>query len=57
METAQAHLQLISAELRNGKSVTWGITRKESNDLIGTICLWNFSADKKTAEVGYDLDT
>ncbi len=38
------------------KSISWGITTKESNILIGSICLWNFSEDKKTAEVGYDLD-
>ena len=23
--------------------------------LVGTICLWNFSDDKKTAETGYEL--
>ena len=23
--------------------------------MIGSICLWNFSEDRKTAEVGYDL--
>ena len=38
------------------ESITWGITTKESDVLIGSICLWNFSKDKKTAEVGYALD-
>ncbi|EZH74060.1 hypothetical protein ATO12_14390 [Aquimarina atlantica] len=33
----------------------WGITIKDNPELIGTICLWNFSEDKKIAEVGYDL--
>ena len=33
----------------------WTITEKESNQMIGSICLWNFSKDRKTAEVGYDL--
>ncbi|WP_074410099.1 MULTISPECIES: GNAT family N-acetyltransferase [Aquimarina] len=33
----------------------WGITVKDKPKLIGTICLWNFSENKKTAEVGYDL--
>lgn len=23
--------------------------------MVGSICLWNFSEDKKTAEMGYDL--
>ncbi len=55
-EMAIAHIQKLSADLKTGKSVSWGITTKESNIMIGSICLWNFSEDKKTAEVGYDLD-
>ncbi len=55
-EMSIAHIQLITKELMADKSVTWGITTKESDVLIGSICLWNFSKDKKTAEVGYGLD-
>lgn len=55
-EMAIAHIQLLNDNLKTDKSVSWGITTKESNVLIGSICLWNFSEDKKTAEVGYDLD-
>ena len=33
----------------------WVISLKENPELIGTICLWNFSDDKKTAEIGYEL--
>lgn len=32
----------------------WAITLHEG-DLIGTICLWNFSEDRLTAELGYEL--
>lgn len=56
LETAKAHIQKITAEHRSNKSISWGISKKESNSLIGSICLWNFSEDRKTAEVGYDLD-
>jgi len=55
-ETAIAHIQLLDDNLRTDKAIAWGITTKESNILIGSICLWNFSEDKKKAEVGYDLD-
>lgn len=55
-EMAIAHIQLLISNMKTGKSVNWGITTKDSNVLIGSICLWNFSEDKKTAEVGYDLD-
>ncbi|MEM0519432.1 MULTISPECIES: GNAT family N-acetyltransferase [Aequorivita] len=51
-----AHIEKITADLRQNKSITWGITTKKSDILIGSICLWNFSEDKKTAEVGYVLD-
>lgn len=40
----------------NDVSITWAMALKEEPTLIGTICLWNFSADKKTTEVGYALD-
>ena len=33
----------------------WTITEKNSPEMIGSICLWNLSKDRKTAEVGYDL--
>ena len=28
---------------------------KDQSNIIGTICLWNFSEDRKVAEVGYEL--
>ncbi|MEX0965673.1 MAG: GNAT family N-acetyltransferase [Bacteroidia bacterium] len=33
----------------------WSISEKDKAKMIGSICLWNFSKDRKTAEVGYDL--
>ncbi len=39
----------------NNTFISWGITIKTESKIIGTICLWNFSQDNKTAEVGYDL--
>lgn len=36
------------------KLTYWGIT-PHGGDLIGTICLWNFSEDRLTAELGYEL--
>ncbi|MDX1829817.1 MAG: GNAT family N-acetyltransferase [Lutibacter sp.] len=46
----------ITAAIEKNKSISWGITLKDNPQIIGTICLWNFSKDKKTAEVGYDLN-
>jgi ribosomal-protein-alanine N-acetyltransferase len=34
----------------------WAICLKGEAKLIGTICLWNFSADRKSAELGFELN-
>ena len=45
----------INEATENDTSISWGITLKTNPQIIGTICLWNFSENNKTAEVGYDL--
>ena len=50
------HIKKLNADTKNNKSIAWGITLNENPKIIGTICLWNFSKDYKTAEVGYDLN-
>ena len=39
----------------NGEIFFLGIALQNKPELIGTICLWNFSGDRKTAELGYEL--
>jgi len=45
--------------IRNGYAAGniwyWAICTKDSRDMIGTICLWNFSADGQVAEAGYEM--
>lgn len=48
-------IQKIGNDVMAGKSYYWTITKKGVEQMIGSICLWNFSEDQKTAEVGYDL--
>jgi ribosomal-protein-alanine N-acetyltransferase len=45
----------IKARIQSNQTVYWGISLKDQPLLIGTICLWNFSEDRQTAEVGYEL--
>ncbi|SFN08044.1 ribosomal-protein-alanine N-acetyltransferase [Chryseobacterium oleae] len=45
----------IKERTQNNQTVYFGIAYKDQPNLIGTICLWNFSEDRKTAEVGYEL--
>lgn len=45
----------IKQRTENNRTFYWGISLKDQPYLIGTICLWNFSEDRKVAEVGYEL--
>lgn len=56
IEEAKKFILQINENLETNKSITWGITLKNEPKIIGTICLWNFSEDNKTAEIGYDLE-
>lgn len=49
-------IKKINDGIENNKFISWGISIKSNQKIIGTICLWNFSDDNKTAEVGYDLN-
>ena len=42
--------------IKNSETIHWTISLKNNFGMIGSICLWNFSEDRKTAEIGYDLD-
>ena len=41
---------------RKRETINWVICLKDKPQMIGSICLWNYSLDRKTAEVGYDLN-
>jgi ribosomal-protein-alanine N-acetyltransferase len=43
-------------KIRCSELYYWGICLKGELRLIGTICLWNFSADLKSAELGFELN-
>lgn len=55
LSDAKNHIKKLTRLINNNSSISWGITLLDNRKLIGTICLWNFSKDLKTAEVGYDL--
>lgn len=45
----------IKKRVENKETSYWGISLKNQTNLIGTICLYRFSEDRKEAEVGYEL--
>ncbi|UPS91946.1 GNAT family N-acetyltransferase [Bizionia sp. M204] len=54
-EKALAFIAKICQAIETNSSLYWVITEQGHNQMIGSICLWNFSEDRKKAEVGYDL--
>ena len=52
----RAFISEINTGINNNEMIDWVITLKESPNLIGSICFWNFSNNKTVAEIGYELD-
>ena len=50
-------IRKISMGIDKKESLYWAICFKDNPLLIGTICLWNFSDDRQTAEIGYELQS
>lgn len=52
---AIAFIDKIENLISNNISIYWAISYKEEDDLIGTICLWNFDTENNSVEIGYEL--
>lgn len=55
IDEALEYISMINEGIEQNKWILWGITLKDSDRLIGTICLWNFSKEQSKGEVGYEL--
>jgi len=55
MSEGEEKTQELVKFINNNESISWVINLTSEKKKIGSICLWNFSTDRKTAEVGYDL--
>jgi len=53
---AWAFIDRISKATKSNQSLYWCINLKDHSEMIGSVSLWNFSKDLKTAEIGYDLN-
>ena len=54
-EDAVAFIENTIESNREGITTYWGIVLPVNDEVMGCICLWKFSEDRNTAEVGYDL--
>ena len=54
-EEASFFIKKINELEKNNDGITWGITLKDEEKLIGTICYWNITKEHYRAEIGYAL--
>ena len=54
-EEAATFINNILKRIDDNQTMYWAITLKQSDVLIGTICLWNIVAAQELAEIGYEL--
>jgi len=52
---ASQFIQNILTSISSGSTFYWAICFREDPRLLGTICLWNISSDRATAEIGFEL--
>ncbi|MBS1511785.1 MAG: GNAT family N-acetyltransferase [Bacteroidetes bacterium] len=57
VEEALAFINKVNENIKCNTSVYWAITLTETGAFAGTICLYDFSADNNTCEMGYELMT
>ena len=56
-EDAIHFINKINKHIKNGDTYYWAITLKDTKILVGTICLFDFSSENKSCEIGYELMT
>lgn len=57
IEDSLNFINKVTDNIKGRNSVYWVITLKGTGVLVGTVCLFNFSQEKKSGEIGYELMT
>jgi [ribosomal protein S5]-alanine N-acetyltransferase len=55
LSDATEFIDRITKSAQQDEIFYWAICLKETNELIGTVCLFHFSGNEKKAELGYEL--
>ena len=55
LDEADAFIKRMMKSVGDNASLYWLMEIKATKEVIGSICLWNFSEDYKTAEIGYAM--
>jgi ribosomal-protein-alanine N-acetyltransferase len=56
IEEAKSFINRINENIEKGGTYYWAITLNETKQLVGTICLFDFT-NEKSCEIGYELRT
>jgi ribosomal-protein-alanine N-acetyltransferase len=57
IDDARNFINKVNENINKNDSLYWAITLSNKNTLVGTICLFSFSDEKDTCEIGYELLT
>ena len=57
IDDARDFINKINENINKNESLYWAITLGDRNILVGTICLFSFSDENSTCEIGYELLT
>lgn len=57
IEDAINFINNVNENIKKNNSMYWAITFTGTKTLVGTICLFDFSNEKKSSEIGYELMT
>src|SRR5580765_484817 len=55
IQDAVDFINYINKGIEKGQSNYWAICLRTNHRLLGTICLWNFSEEEQSAEIGFEL--
>lgn len=57
IDDAVKFITRINGSIQNNSSLYWVISLAETKEFAGTICLYDFSAENNSCEIGYELMT
>lgn len=57
IEDAIYFISKINDNIQKNNSIYWVITLTKTKEFVGTICLFDFSSEKNSCEIGYELMT
>ncbi|MFA6276176.1 MAG: GNAT family N-acetyltransferase [Pedobacter sp.] len=57
LEDALNFITSVNENIQQNNSVYWVITLTDTKNVVGTICLFDFSIEKNSCEIGYELMT